>query len=66
MSYTLESKCSDCEKNDKCADGSIIGGAINTIHTAPQGCGDGSWHQGFGTIKHECNAFEEKAPVMER
>ena len=54
MSYSLESSCHLCKKNETCADGKIIGGAISAIHSAPRGMGDNSWHQGGGTIRHEC------------
>lgn len=58
MSYSLESPCGNCLKRNVCADGVIIAGARNTIHYCPVGLSDKSWHQGSGTIRHECNRFE--------
>jgi hypothetical protein len=33
MSYSLELKCKDCKKSNKCIDPVVLGGAIFTIHS---------------------------------
>lgn len=60
MSYSLESPCSKCKKKNVCADGRIITGARDVIHSAPNGCNNNSWHQGAGSIVHTCHYFEQE------
>ena len=60
MSYSVLSPCGDCKKNESCADGKIIEGARDIIHSSPRGLSDDSWHQGSGSIIHECNQHEKK------
>lgn len=65
MSYALISQCYECIKKGACADGEIIAGARNIIHSAPRGLSDKSWHQGSGTITHECTQFVKINPKEE-
>ena len=60
MSYSFVNKCGKCTKNETCADGKIIQGAIDTIHAAPLGLCDDSWHKGSGVVRHDCDNFVEK------
>lgn len=60
MSYSLESPCGNCTKNEDCADGKILEEARNLIHSSPRGLSPDSWHQGSGTIRHECSQYVKK------
>ena len=57
MSYSLNAKCSDCTKKDKCTDRHFIEGAINGIHCVwPSEKG----HLGSGSIDLNCSKYEKK------
>jgi len=57
MSYSLNSKCGNCNKKDKCTDLHFIQGAIIGIHSVyPQEKG----HLGSGSINLNCTNYEEK------
>ena len=56
MSYTLENKCFECKRSEKCIDNEIISGAIQTIHSVAYGKG----HIGAGTITMVCCNFKDK------
>ena len=57
MSYSLIQKCDKCNKQDRCADGKVIKGAVQgIIHSLDMNCG----HLGGGTVTHDCvYGFEE-------
>jgi len=63
MSYSLESKCHQCDLEDKCVDRFIVEGAISGIHNvngysvkSKQCVARG--HLGGGTIKLDCQNFK--------
>ena len=51
MSYSLEEKCFTCTKKEKCSDGQIIRGAIDTIHQL----GEEKGHLGYGVVRLDCS-----------
>ena len=63
MSYSVNQKCWQCKKMDKCIDGTIISAAVSIIHAF----GPEKGHLGGGSITHECTyGFEDKnAPIQE-
>ncbi len=68
MSYSLESKCGTCKKNPECLDGTIIQGAINTIHTLNYAVGYGKerqvlTHKGGGSVEIKCSNYD---PLVEQ
>lgn len=50
MSYSINSKCWVCKKQDDCMDGTIINAAVSIIHSLTPKKG----HLGGGNITHEC------------
>ena len=50
MSYSVSSKCNECEKSDKCVDAEIIRGTVDSIHMI----GSEKGHLGSGTITIDC------------
>lgn len=63
MSYSLETKCFDCTKRITCADWVIFSGAIQTVHSCPDGAS--GWHRGAGVIRLECFNFEMLPSIQE-
>lgn len=56
MSYSLNKKCKECTKKDKCSDSSVLEGAIYSIHMI----GNDRGHLGGGSIDLNCQNFEQK------
>lgn len=62
MSYSVIQKCGQCKKEEKCADGYIIRGAVQgIIHSMPGPSATPSGlHLGGGNVTHNCANFEDK------
>jgi spore coat protein U-like protein len=65
MSYSVVSKCGSCKKSAGCLDSTFIYGAVCGIHSVntydvATNSTINRGHKGAGTIKIECNNFEEK------
>lgn len=63
MSYSLDSQCSSCHKQDKCVDQYFVQAAIFGIHSVNGwSCKDSALmnrgHLGGGVIKIDCQNFE--------
>lgn len=56
MSYSLNDKCVQCKKRDKCVDREFIVGAISGIHSNTLDKG----HLGSGSIDLICQNFDQK------
>lgn len=58
MSYSVNQKCGQCKKEQRCADGLIIRTAVQgIIHQLPYG----TVHLGGGSVTHDCTyGFEDK------
>lgn len=55
MSYSLATQCWKCTKFQKCSDLPVLSGAVSGIHAIGKDRG----HLGYGTIRLECQAYEE-------
>jgi hypothetical protein len=56
MSYSLNTKCFTCKKNDKCVDPVVLQNSINTLHALSSDKG----HLGGGSIDLNCSNSEQK------
>ena len=56
MSYSLNTKCIECKKSDKCVDPQVLSGAIMAIHSI----GSERGHLGGGSVDLNCQNFEPK------
>lgn len=58
MSYSLNTKCGDCEKRNKCTDKHFLEGAISGIHQVyPSEKG----HLGSGSVDLNCNNYVKES-----
>ncbi len=55
MSYSLVTKCFECEKANKCIDRYILDNAIGCIHII----GSERGHLGSGSIELDCQNLEQ-------
>lgn len=66
MTYTVNQKCGECKKVQKCADGYVIRGAVQGIvHSMPMynstdGPATPTLHMRSGSVDHNCSNFEPK------
>lgn len=57
MSYSINQKCWNCKKQEKCMDGNIVSAAVAVIHSL----GPNKGHLGGGSITHDCTyGYEPK------
>lgn len=54
MTYSFNTPCDTCEKNESCLDSNIIGASINAVYQV------GNAHKGSGRVNLECDNFVDK------